>query len=163
MFQYYGIPKQELVGYVRNTESINMVLSSLDLFHEFPNLPITTRICDIFATITEKLKERYVISEPPQLPSGMAFPTQDQLPLQILAWTNRGRANGKYKTPKLTTASFSTNTSVRDLLQNVREYATKVAISEQSHFQIYASKLIFSPSDNIVSNIFYQSFVTIHL
>ncbi|KAE9387603.1 hypothetical protein BT96DRAFT_1004954 [Gymnopus androsaceus JB14] len=104
--KYYGSPKQELVGYVWNTESINMVLSSLNIFHEFPNLPITTCICDIFATITEKLKEHYVISEPPQLPSGMAFPTQDQLPLQILAWTNCGHANGKYKTPKLTTASF---------------------------------------------------------
>ncbi|KAF9027693.1 hypothetical protein BDP27DRAFT_1197318, partial [Rhodocollybia butyracea] len=129
-----GLPNH-LVHYARNQEGFRRVLSALNLFHQFSNLPVTTRLVDLFATIAEKIQEQYHLSSA----SAQPLPFHERLPIQLLAFTNRGRPSGAQRTARLTTAPWSENTNLADLLNNSNEYAIpKWALTRDNHFQIFA-------------------------
>lgn len=107
-------------------------MDALGLVHNFPNLPVTTRIIDIFTHIIEQLRQKYNIP----LPNPSPLPLHERMPLILLAFTNRGRATGAHKTPKLTTAFFRDTTTVLDLLSANDIAIPKWAVMPNRHIQI---------------------------
>ncbi|KAF9064561.1 hypothetical protein BDP27DRAFT_1205035, partial [Rhodocollybia butyracea] len=124
-----------LVHYARNQESFRIILTALNLFHQFSNLPVTTRLVDLFAAISGKIQEQYNLSSA----SSQPLPFHERLPIQLLCFTNRGRPSGTHRTARLTTAPWNESTNLADLLNNSHEYAVpRWALTRDNHFQIFA-------------------------
>ncbi|KAF9065745.1 hypothetical protein BDP27DRAFT_1204267, partial [Rhodocollybia butyracea] len=132
-----------IVHYSRNEDSFRTVLSVLNLFHQFPNLPVTTRIIDIFREIISRIQTQYNLSDTSSHP----LPFHERLPIQLLCFTNRGRPNGAHCTAKLTRAPLSECTNLVDLLNNPYDFAVpRWALTRENHFHMFASKYIELPT-----------------
>ncbi|KAJ3726240.1 hypothetical protein C8R42DRAFT_575468 [Lentinula raphanica] len=131
-----GLPRHPYI-YKRNAESFKLVLTKLGLYFEFNHLPISTPIYNILAHAVAQIRKHYNAEALPDL--SIPLPSHERLPLQLLAFTNRGRANGIHMTPRLTTTSFPSTTTLQDLLLNTRDFAIeRWSVTHQNHFQIHA-------------------------
>ncbi|KAJ3904069.1 hypothetical protein F5879DRAFT_802377 [Lentinula edodes] len=132
----FKLPRQPYI-YHRNAESFKLILGQLGLYFEFNYLPTTTLIHDILAYATTQIREKYT----PEALIDINIPLtgHERLPLQLLAFTNRGRATGVYMAPRLTTVSFPATMSLHNLMWNTKDFAIdKWAVSGRNHFQIHA-------------------------
>ncbi|KAJ3844026.1 hypothetical protein F5878DRAFT_496411, partial [Lentinula raphanica] len=132
----FGLPRHPYV-YKRNAESFKLVLTKLGLYFEFNHLPVSTPIHTILAHAVARIREHYTPETLPDL--SIPLPSHERLPLQLLAFTNRGRANGIHMTPRLTTVSFPATMTLQDVLLNPRDFAIeRWTITHQNRFQIHA-------------------------
>ncbi|KAK7035325.1 hypothetical protein VNI00_011856 [Paramarasmius palmivorus] len=130
------LPKN-MYRYHRNEETYKMVLNSLNLLHQFPNLPITTRLVELVQHLSCLLNSKGYIF-PPVAEISRGFALHEGLPLQLLSYTNLGRPNGSNKTPRIASASYRSETTIADLLANPREFAVaKWSISDKNYFIIH--------------------------
>ncbi|KAJ8082961.1 hypothetical protein PM082_008820 [Marasmius tenuissimus] len=129
-----GLPRH-LVQYQRHRESFGHCLDYLELSHRFQNPPVATTVSELVLHLTNQLRSRgYSLPEPP---SHTAFAIHEQLPLQLLSFTNLGQVNGPTKTPRLATGSFTSTTSLQDILANKREYAIpKLTVRSDNFFEL---------------------------
>ncbi|KAL0059718.1 hypothetical protein AAF712_013514 [Marasmius tenuissimus] len=131
----FGLPRY-LVKYTRHQDSFNTVLNRLHLYHEFHDLDVKTTVMEVLATVVEVLREYGYNLDPPHMAGPSAFQPHEQLPLQLLAYTNRGRPNGVNKTWKLATGSFSASCTLEDLLAD-KDYAhPKLSITPRGFFEL---------------------------
>ncbi|KAF9067411.1 hypothetical protein BDP27DRAFT_1422838 [Rhodocollybia butyracea] len=120
--QEFALPNH-IVHYSRNEDSFRTVLSALNLFHQFPNLPVTTQIVDIFRTIIARVQVQYNLSDASSHP----LPFHKRLPIQLLCFTNCG-------------APMSERTNLVDLLNNPYDFAVpRWALTRENHFHVFAS------------------------
>ncbi|KAJ4465854.1 hypothetical protein C8R41DRAFT_728647, partial [Lentinula lateritia] len=132
---FYRLPKQPLF-YEINKDSFRMVLDALGLFHQYPNLPTSTTVFDLFSDIAEKLRQRYDL---PSVSSSLPLAPQELLPLHLMGFSNHGRANGSYNTSKLRPMPYERNTTIRILLDGNGVYVVpKLVITRNNHFQLHA-------------------------
>lgn len=115
-----------------------MVLNTLGLFHQYPNLPTSTTVFDLLSDVTLKLRQRYNL---PSLSSSLPLAPQELLPLHLLGFSNHGRANGSYNTSKLRSMPYERNTTILNLLTSNGTYVVpKLIITRDNHFQLHARK-----------------------
>ncbi|KAJ3805372.1 hypothetical protein F5876DRAFT_81835 [Lentinula aff. lateritia] len=135
---FYHLPRQ-LIFYEINKEAYRMVLNALGLFHQYPNLPTSTTIFDLFSDITVKLRQQYNL---PSVSSSLPLAPQELLPLQLLGFSNHGRANGSYSTSKLRPMPYERYTTIQNILTN--NFGTyvipKLVITRDNHFTLHASE-----------------------
>ncbi|KAJ4465390.1 hypothetical protein C8J55DRAFT_566320 [Lentinula edodes] len=148
---HFGLPRHTYV-YSRNTESLKLILTKLGFFFEFNHLPIATPICDIIAYAVGKIREQYTPEALPDISIPLAG--HERFPLQLLGFTNRGRANGVHAAPRLTTVSFPATMTLQDVLSNTRDFAIdRWSVTHQNRFQLnsiirtYPFEAQFSLSD----------------
>ncbi|KAJ3812299.1 hypothetical protein F5876DRAFT_74951 [Lentinula aff. lateritia] len=109
---------------------------SLDLFHHYPNLPITTTIFDIFSDIVQKLRTKYNL---PSLSTSLLLPPHEHLPIQLLAYSNNGHSNGTHKNVKMHISPFDINTTLENLLSDGQQFAIpRFAMTRDNHFHLQA-------------------------
>ncbi|KAJ3859235.1 hypothetical protein EV359DRAFT_68337 [Lentinula novae-zelandiae] len=131
---HFGLPRHTYV-YSRNTESLKLILTRLGLFFEFNHLPIATPIRDIIAYAVGKIHEQYTPEALPDISIPLAG--HEHFPLQLLGFTNRGRANEIHAAPRLTTVSFPASMTLQDVLSNTRDFAIdRWSITRQNCFQL---------------------------
>ncbi|KAJ3926592.1 MAG: hypothetical protein NXY57DRAFT_966362 [Lentinula lateritia] len=133
---FYHLPRQ-LIFYEINKEAYRMVLNALGLFHQYPNLPTSTTIFNLFSDITVKLRQQYNL---PSVSSSLPLAPQELLPLQLLGFSNHGRANGSYNTSKLRPMPYERYTTIQDILtSNFGTYVIpKLVITRDNHFTLHA-------------------------
>ncbi|KAJ3902275.1 hypothetical protein F5879DRAFT_1044026 [Lentinula edodes] len=148
---HFGLPRHTYV-YSRNAESLKLILTKLGLFFEFNHLPIATPIRDIIAYAVGKIREQYTPEALPDISIPLAG--HERFPLQLLGFTNRGRANGVHAAPRLTTVSFPATMTLQDVLLNTRDFAIdRWSVTHQNRFQLnsiirtYPFEAQFSLSD----------------
>ncbi|KAJ3930314.1 MAG: hypothetical protein NXY57DRAFT_1086768, partial [Lentinula lateritia] len=148
---HFRLPRHVYV-YSRNTESLKLILTKLGLFFEFNHLPIITPIRDIISYAVAKIRERYTSEALPDISIPLAG--HEHFPLQLLGFTNRGRANGVHAAPRLTTVSFPATMTLQDVLLNTRDFAIdRWSVTHQNRFQLnsiirtYPFEAKFSLSD----------------
>ncbi|KAJ8091889.1 hypothetical protein PM082_024122 [Marasmius tenuissimus] len=125
-----------LVKYTRHSDSFNAMLDRLHLYHEFHDINVKTTVMAILSTVVEEIREYGYDLDLPQIPGPSAFQPHEQLPLQLLAFTNSGRPNGANKTWKLATGAFATDTTLEDLLRK-KEYAhNKLSVTPRGFFEL---------------------------
>ncbi|KAH7875827.1 uncharacterized protein C8R40DRAFT_1021131, partial [Lentinula edodes] len=133
--RHLGVSPQ-MVQYICTQDSVRMVLGALNLFHQYPNLPITTTICAIFDNIVQKLRTKYNL---PSLSTSLPLPPHERLPIQLLAYSNNGRNNGTHKNVKMRISPFDNGTTLQDLLSDGQQFAIpRLAITRDNHFHIQA-------------------------
>ncbi|KAL0067941.1 hypothetical protein AAF712_005110 [Marasmius tenuissimus] len=131
----FGLPRY-LVKYTRHQDSFNAVLNRLHLYHEFHDIDVKTTVMEVLATVVEVLREYGYNLDPPHMAGPSAFQPHEQVPLQLLAFTNRGRANGLNKTWKLATGSFSATSTLEDLITD-KDYAhPKLSVTPRGFFEL---------------------------
>ncbi|KAJ3761630.1 hypothetical protein EV360DRAFT_37427, partial [Lentinula raphanica] len=133
---HFGLPRHPYV-YKRNSESFKLVLTKLGLYFEFNHLPISTPIYNILAHAVARIRQHYASDVLTDL--NIPLPNHERLPLQLLGFTNRGRANGVHMAPRLTIVSFHANMTLQEVLSNTRDFAIeRWTITHQNRFQIFA-------------------------
>ncbi|KAJ3849219.1 hypothetical protein EV368DRAFT_47736 [Lentinula lateritia] len=133
--KHLGVSPQ-IVRYICTQDSVRMVLGALDLFHHYPNLPITTTIFDIFSDIVQKLRTKYNL---PSLSTSLLLPPHERLPIQLLAYSNNGRSNGTHKNVKMRISPFDINTTLENLLSDGQQFAIpRFAMTRDNHFHLQA-------------------------
>ncbi|KAK7043051.1 hypothetical protein VNI00_008789 [Paramarasmius palmivorus] len=132
----FNLPKN-MYRYHRNEETYKVVLNSLNLLHQFPNLPITTKLVELVQHLACLLNSKgYVF--PPMAAISSGFALHEGLPLQLLSYTNLGRPNGSNKTPRIASASYRSETTIADLLANPRDFAiARWSVSDKNYFIIH--------------------------
>ncbi|KAJ4471082.1 hypothetical protein C8J55DRAFT_478971 [Lentinula edodes] len=132
--KFYHLPKQ-LIFYEINKDAYRMVLDALGLFHQYSNLPTSTTVFDLMSDITLKLRRRYNL---PSVSSSLPLAPQELLPLQLLGFSNHGRANGSYNTSKLRSMPYERNTTIQNLLASNGTYVVpKLVVTRDNHFQLH--------------------------
>ncbi|KAJ3901848.1 hypothetical protein F5879DRAFT_991545 [Lentinula edodes] len=132
---FYRLPKQPIF-YEINKDSYRMVLDALGLFHQYPNLPTSTTVFDLFSDIAAKLRQRYNL---PSISSPLPLAPQELLPLHLMGFSNHGRANGSYNTSKLRPMPYERDTTIRNLLNGNSVYVVpKLVITRDNHFHLHA-------------------------
>ncbi|KIK61879.1 hypothetical protein GYMLUDRAFT_165532 [Collybiopsis luxurians FD-317 M1] len=118
-----------------NKDSFRMVLSALDLYHQYKALPISTTVFNLLSDITTKLRVTYNL---PSVSSPLCLASHEALPIQLLGFSNRGQINGAHRSVKMKPMHFELNMTVQDLLGNRAEYAPpKLTITRDQHFQLH--------------------------
>ncbi|KAJ3859623.1 hypothetical protein EV359DRAFT_86197 [Lentinula novae-zelandiae] len=83
-----------------------------------------------------KLRRQYDL---PSVSSSLLLAPQELLPLQLLGFSNHGRANGSYNTSKLRSMPYERNTTVQNLLASNGTYVVpKLVVTQDNHFQLHA-------------------------
>ncbi|KAL0061192.1 hypothetical protein AAF712_012012 [Marasmius tenuissimus] len=126
---------RHLVHYQCNHESFLRALTYAGLTYRFSNLPVSTTIVDLMTHLCQQLQRHgYSIPEPA---TSSVFAVHEQMPLQLLAYTNLGCINATTKTPRLATGAISSSTTLQHILANKREYAiAKLAVTSDNHFEL---------------------------
>ncbi|KAK1223013.1 hypothetical protein PQX77_014133 [Marasmius sp. AFHP31] len=129
-----GLPRH-LHLYQRNRESFNQTLTYLNLTFRFPNLPVTTTIIDLIRHIAQQLRgSGYSLPTPP---SSSTFALHEQLPLQVLGYTNLGRPNSSTKTVRLVTTSITSTSTLYELLADRTQYANpRLSVTADNFFEL---------------------------
>ncbi|KAJ8084406.1 hypothetical protein PM082_003175 [Marasmius tenuissimus] len=129
-----GLPRH-LHLYQRNRESFTQTLAYLNLTFRYPNLPITTSVIDLIGNIAHQLRSSgYNLPLPP---SSSMFALHEQLPLQVLGYTNLGRPNTATKTVRLVTTSITSTSTLHEILANKSQYANpKLSVTTDNFFEM---------------------------
>ncbi|KAK1219074.1 hypothetical protein PQX77_018223 [Marasmius sp. AFHP31] len=131
----FGLPRY-LVKYTRHQDSFNAVLNRLHLYHEFHDIDVKTLVMEVLMTVVEELRNYGYNLELPQIAGPSAFQPHEQLPLQLLSFTNRGRPNGVNKTWKLATGSFSATSTLEDLITNKEYCHPKLSVTPRAFYEL---------------------------
>ncbi|KAJ3963483.1 hypothetical protein EV361DRAFT_813361, partial [Lentinula raphanica] len=132
----FGLPRHPYV-YKRNAESFKLLLTKLGLYFEFNHLPISMPIHNILAHAVARIRQHYTSEVLADL--NIPLPNHERLPLQLLAFTNRGRATSVHMAPRLTTVSFPATMTLQEVLSNTRDFAIeRWTVTHQNRFQIFA-------------------------
>ncbi|KAL0069952.1 hypothetical protein AAF712_002847 [Marasmius tenuissimus] len=129
-----GLPRH-LHLYQRNRDSFAQTLTYLNLTFRFPNLPVTTLAIDLIGNIVHQLRSSgYDLPLPP---TSSMFAPHEQLPLQLLGYTNLGRLNTATKTVCLVTTSITSMSTLHDVLANRNQYAnSRLSVTTDNHFEL---------------------------
>ncbi|KAJ8079423.1 hypothetical protein PM082_021939 [Marasmius tenuissimus] len=129
----FGIPRH-IVLYIRHGDSFNAALNRLHLYHEFHEVDVKTPVVDVLTAVCDELKAYGYDLDNTATQS--TFAPHESLPLQLLAFTNLGRPNGRSKSCKLATGAFNADTTLEDILRR-REYANaKLSITQRGFFEL---------------------------
>lgn len=124
-----------MVHYTRQEESFFNLNNHLGLNIEFPMLPLTTPISVLLNHVAETIKEHGLVLLPPHdtgVQSSSFLSSASLLPLQLLSFTNMGRATSLSQTPRLQVAVIRADSTVHDLVTTYKkEFAPKVAVTHR--------------------------------
>ncbi|KAJ3825020.1 hypothetical protein F5880DRAFT_1455293, partial [Lentinula raphanica] len=139
----------ELHHYVQNGDAFEHVLRSLNLAHQFDNLPLNTKVVDLLETLRSLLSQHGWIF-PDDQPQSL-FGRHERLAIQLLRFTSKGNINNNAKTPRLTLGKVdSEDMTLREIVTNSNDYGVaKFAITNSKKFVLHT--IIRSP--NVALNI----------
>ncbi|KAJ3991902.1 hypothetical protein F5050DRAFT_1812031 [Lentinula boryana] len=129
----HDLPSNQ-VFYLHQETSFYNLNQNIGLNFEYPLLPLDTLVDSLLQNISGKIQEKGMM----QLPNvGTNPPTflssSSLLPIQLLSFSNLGRANSHSKAPRLRAIALRTGTTIKDLVTlHRKEFAVRPAITHRN-------------------------------
>ncbi|KAJ3793016.1 hypothetical protein GGU11DRAFT_854086 [Lentinula aff. detonsa] len=129
----HDLPSNQ-VFYLHQETSFYNLNEVIGLNFEYPLLPLDTPVDSLLQNISGKIQEKGMM----QLPNvGTSPPTflssSSLLPIQLLSFSNLGRANSLSKAPRLRAIALRTGTTIKDLVTlHRKEFAVHPAITQRN-------------------------------
>ncbi|KAJ3780174.1 hypothetical protein GGU10DRAFT_437944 [Lentinula aff. detonsa] len=129
----HDLPSNQ-VFYLHQETSFYNLNQNIGLNFEYPLLPLDTLVDSLLQNISGKIREKGMM----QLPNvGTNPPTflssSSLLPIQLLSFSNLGRANSRSKAPRLRAIALRTGTTIKDLVTlHQKDFAVRPAITHRN-------------------------------